>query len=72
MGRNEIDPELKSKIEADIAEMDAVDADAGNEIKSTPQKAKSAVCPDCNGRGLKDEFTHCPRCKGEGHITVLQ
>jgi len=35
-------------------------------IKETVEVKK--VCPDCNGRGLKDEKTLCKTCAGSGKI----
>lgn len=39
------------------------------EEEAAPVEGREAFnCPDCNGEGLKDQYTQCDRCKGTGRI----
>ena len=40
-----------------------------SQTETEPIKGKSGeICPECDGRGLKDENTLCTNCEGSGTV----
>jgi len=73
--RNKIDSKLAQAIQADMATLDKAPSKADITLlqpcdcSGGPGKTRT---PEVRGTGLLDDYTLCPKCQGEGTISVAQ